>query len=132
MVPSTYAHLLCAGERHVMLKSTEAALRAICAADPSVNGAQVRAALAELDGKGIHELQGEPPPRAYSREQVAALLGVTRKTVTGYAKRGLLVPIYSGVGGQRARIYTGESVNALLSGKTPAKIVSSAAHTRKR
>ena len=100
-----------------MLKSTETALRAICAADPTVNAAQMKAGIAELNGEGIHEMMGEPPPRAYTREQVAALMGVNRKTVTGYARRGLLVPIFTGAGAVRAQGYTGESVAALLSGK---------------
>lgn len=104
-----------------MLRSTETALRAICAADPSVNASQMKAALAELSGKGVREVVGEPPPRAYTRQQVAALLGVNRKTITGYAKRGLLIPIYSGASGKRAQGYTGESVAALLSGKVSAK-----------
>jgi hypothetical protein len=106
-----------------MLKSTCDAVKAICAADPSITAAQVKAALAELDGEGIREVVGEPPPRAYSREQVAALLGVNRRTVTNYARRGLLVPIYSGAGGKRAQAYTGESVAALLSGAASGKAV---------
>ncbi len=104
-------------------KSTKVAVQAICAADPSVNPAQIKAALAELDGEGISEMQGEPPPRAYTRTQVAALLGVSRKSITAYARRGLLVPIYSGAGAKRAQAYSGESVAALLSGKTNGKEV---------
>ena len=100
-----------------MLKSTQDAIKAICAADPSINAAQVKAALAELSGEGIREMQGEPPPRAYSRKQVSALLNVSTRTITQYARRGLLRPIYSGAGGKRAQFYTGESVTALLSGK---------------
>ena len=102
------------------LKSTKDAVKAICAADPSINAAQVKAALAELDGEGIREMQGVPPPRAYSRAQVATLLGVNPKAVTLYAKRGLLTPIYSGANGKRAQAYTGESVHALLEGRTAA------------
>ena len=101
-----------------MLKSTNDAVRAICAADPSITTSQVTAAIAELDGKGIREMLGEPPPRAYTREQVAVLLGVNRRTVTAYARRGLLRPIYSGATAKRAQSYTGDSVVALLSGKT--------------
>ena len=104
-----------------MLKSTRDAIAAVCRSDPSITAAQVKAALAELDGEGIREVIGEPPPRAFTREQVGALLGVSRKTVTGYARRGLLVPIYSGAGGKRAQAYTGESVNALLTGQTNRK-----------
>ena len=105
------------------LKSIMDAVRALCATDPSINAAQVKAALAELNGKGIHEMQGEPPSRAYTRAQVAALLGVSRKSITAYARRGLLVPIYSGTNAKRAQAYSGESVAALLSGKTNGKEV---------
>lgn len=101
-----------------MLKSTRDAVKAICAADPSVNAAQIKAALAELDGEGIREMQGEPPLRAYSRKQVAALLGVNPKAVSNYARRGLLTPIYSGARCKRAQAFTGESVQALLEGRT--------------
>lgn len=100
------------------LKVTKDMVRLACASDPTITDARVKAVLAELDGEGVREvMQDEPPPRAYSREQVAALMGVNRKTITGYAKRGLLVPIYSGAGGKRAQAYTGESVTALLSGR---------------
>lgn len=101
-----------------MLKSTREAVRAICATDPSITAVQVKAALAELDGEGVREVTGETPPRSYSPEQVAALLGVSRKLVSQYARRGLLVPIYTGKQGKRARRYTGASVATLLEGKT--------------
>lgn len=106
-----------------MLKSTRDAVKAICAADPSINAAQINAAIAELSGEGVREMQGEPPPRAYTRAQVAALLGVNPKAVTSYAKRGLLTPIYSGANGKRAQAYAGESVHALLAGKRGGKEV---------
>ena len=102
------------------MKSTMDAVRAVCAADPSINAAQVKAALAESSGKGVREMQGEPPHRAYSRAQVGALLGVSTRTITAYAKRGLLVPLFTGGTGKRAQSYTGESVTALLSGKATA------------
>lgn len=98
------------------MQSTSDAVRAICSADPSISGAQVAAALAELRGEGTREICGEPPPRAFSRSQVAALLGCTPRTVTLYAQRGLLVPIYAGRERRRAQAYTGESVAKLLSG----------------
>ena len=104
-----------------MLPTTYDAIKAICAADPSVSAAQVKAALAELSGKGIREMQGEPPPRAYTPAQVAELLGKSRRTISAYARRGLLTPIYSGETGARAQGYTGESVAALLSGKSKSK-----------
>ena len=104
-------------ESQMALKSTKDAVRAICATDPSITAVQVKAALAELDGEGVREVTGTPPPRSYSGEQVAALLDVSRKCVTNYAKRGLLVPIYSGAQSKRATRYTGASVAALLDGK---------------
>ena len=104
-----------------MLPTTCEAIKAICAADPSITAAQVKAALAELSGKGVREMQGEPPPRAYTPAQVAELLGKSRRTITAYARRGLLTPIYSGETGARAQAYSGASVVALLSGKAKAK-----------
>lgn len=103
------------------MQTTKQAVRAICAADPSVSAAQLKAALAELDGDGIREMTQEPPPRAYSPAQVAALLGKSRRTVTIYAKRGLLTPIYSGAAKKRAQSYTGESVRNFLDGTANAK-----------
>jgi len=99
------------------LKSTKEAVRAICATDPSITAVQIKAALAELDGEGVREMQGEPPPRSYSGNQVAELLGVSRKCITNYAKRGLLCPIYSGKEAKRATRYTGTSVASLLEGR---------------
>ena len=104
-----------------MMPTTENAIKAICAADPSITAAQVKAALAELSGKGVREMQGEPPPRSYTPEQVAKLTSKSRKTISNYARLGLLTPIYTGAKGKRAQGYTGESVAALLSGKAKAK-----------
>ena len=103
------------------MKATKEAVKAICGADPSINSAQIKAALAELDGEGVREMQGEPPPRSYTPVQVAALLGRTRRAVSLYARRGLLTPIYSGAKGKRAQGYTGESVAALLTGRVKVK-----------
>ena len=96
------------------LKTVIEAVKAICHTDPTLNGEQIDAAIAKLDGRDI--IHGEPPPRAYTREQVAALLGRSRRTVTMYARRGLLVPLFTGRDGKRAQAYTGESVAALLNG----------------
>ena len=100
------------------LKSTKEAVRAICSTDPSITAVQVKAALAELDGEGIREVTGEPPPRSYPPEQVAQLLGVSRKHNTQYAKDTAPTAIYTGKQGKRARRYTGASVASLLEGKT--------------
>lgn len=100
-----------------MLKSTKEAVKAICNADPSITAAQVQAALAELEGEGIRQVLDSPPvERLYNRRQVAALMGVSVKTVGGYVRRGLLKRVCSGANGERATGYTGESVRKLLSG----------------
>lgn len=102
------------------LKTILEAVRAIGATDPSISADQLKEALFVLDGKGVRAVTGTPPPRSYSGTQVAALMGVSRKCVTNYAKRGLLVPIYSGAQSKRAMRYSGESVATLLSGKATA------------
>ncbi len=104
-----------------MLRSTRDAVKAICGADPSVTTAQVQAALAELDGEGVRQvLDGPPIERAYNRAQIAALLGVSVKTVGSYVRRGLLTKILPGANGERATGYTGESVRKLLEGRRSA------------
>ena len=104
-----------------MLPTTCEAIKAICAADPSITAAQIKVGIAEMSGKGVRERRGDPPPRAISVAQLAELTGKSRRTISLYAKRGLHTPIYSGATGKRAQAYTGESVAALLSGKAKAK-----------
>ncbi len=101
------------------VEALSAAIRAI---RPEATGEQVRAAIADLSGEGVREMQGEPPPRSYTRGQVAALLNVSTRTITQYLRRGLLCPIYSGATRKRAQRFSGDSVAALLSGKTTATI----------
>ena len=69
-----------------MLPTTCEAIKAICAADPSITAAQIKAGIAEMSGKGIQEMRGEPPPRAYTPAQVAELLGKSRRTISAYAR----------------------------------------------
>jgi len=104
---------------HMALKATKEAVRAICSTDPSITAVQIRAALAELDGEGVREMQGEPPPRSYKRTQAAALLGVTPKMVSNYLRRGLLKGVYTGENATRATAISGESLRSLLEGRTP-------------
>lgn len=104
-------------ERKIMLESTRSVIKAICHTDPSITKSQMETGLAAFEGKKEKGSNDRPFARAYARGEVAAFLGVTPKTVTGYAKRGLLIPLYTGAGAKRARSYTGESVMALLSGK---------------
>lgn len=104
-----------------MLKSTRDAIKAICAADPTITAAQVQGALSELEGEGVRQVLDAPPiERAYNRSQIAALLGVSVKTVGSYIRRGLLTRICPGANGERATGYTGESVRKLLEGRRSA------------
>lgn len=96
------------------LKTTLDAVAAICSTDPSITAPQIKAAIIELKGEGTKAVGGEVPLRSYSAAQVADLLGVSTKAVQSYARRGLLVPIYTGAGKKRARSYTGKSVSLLL------------------
>jgi hypothetical protein len=98
-------------------KTIKEAVRAVCHTDPSITESRIETVIAALEGKKEKGSNDRPFARAYARGEVAAFLGVTPKTVTGYAKRGLLIPLYTGAGAKRARSYTGESVMALLSGK---------------
>ena len=100
-----------------MLKSTGEAVKAICQTDPTITAAQVKAALAELNGEGLARVMDtEPPPRIYTIREVAALLQCTPATIRAYARRGLLVPIRISKSKQRVRLYTAESVHALMNG----------------
>lgn len=54
--------------------------------------------------------------RTLTRAQVAEILGCSTKTVTTYAKRGLIRPYRNGTQGVRARGYSAESVRALQEG----------------
>ena len=99
-----------------MLQTTREAIKALCAADPSLTPVLVNAALAELEGKGVGCVMPEPAEPCYTRAQVAALLKRDPKTISRYARQGKLIPIFGGVGGKRATGYTGASVKAMLAG----------------
>lgn len=100
-----------------MLQTTREAIKALCAADPSLTPVLVNAALAELEGKGVRCIMPEPAEPCYTRAQVAALLKRDPKTISRYARQGLLIPIFGGADGKRATGYTGASVKALLAGR---------------
>lgn len=93
------------------MKATEAAVRAICATDPTLTPEQIDKAIAALSHR-----PKPSAPRAYSAKEVADLLNVSRRTVRAYATRGLLTPIRAGSKGERAFAYTGMSVEKLLNG----------------
>jgi hypothetical protein len=99
------------GQQGKKMKTTETAVRAICAADPTLTPEQIDAAINALSIKPKHAA-----PRAYSIQETADLLGVSRRTVRAYARRGLLIPIRAGSKGERAHAYVGASVEKLLKG----------------
>lgn len=96
-----------------MLSSTKTAVRAVCAADPSVTAEQVAAAIDALEGK-VDKSGGMA--RAYSAREVAELLNVSSPTVRRLARRGLLQPVGFCGGRERVTRYSGASVKALLDG----------------
>ena len=101
-----------------MFKTTIDAIRAICAADPSINTAQVNAAIAALNGVPTDT---EPLDRILSPVETGKMLGGRdRHTLANWGKRGLLVAVRTGAGGKRITGYTLSSVRAFLSGKANA------------
>lgn len=100
------------------MRATLDAVTAIASADPAITAERLKAALADLCGESVRSvLKEEPLARAYTGEQVAAALGISKRQVTRIASRGLLKGVYTGARGLRARCYTGESVTALLEGR---------------
>ena len=101
-----------------MFKTTIDAIRAICAADPSINTAQVNAAIAALNGvpTDTEQLDRIIPPV----ETGKLLGGKDRHTLLDMARRGLLVAVRGGRQGKNVTGYTLSSVRAFLSGKANA------------
>ena len=68
-----------------------------------------------LDGKKTAGLvNNSPMDRALSRREVASILGVTPRTVTAYANRGLIRALCHGANSERATGYSEQSVRAML------------------
>ena len=103
------------------LEATLNAVKAVVFTDPTITADQLKAGIAGLKGDTACLTKMEaatPPAPTFSRNEVARLLHVHPQQVRHYANRGLLTPVYTGVRGLRARCYTGESVKALLEGRT--------------
>lgn len=100
-----------------MLKSTETAVRAICATDPSITPEQLRAGLADLAGETANTLTDQTPiGRALTIKQVAAILGVCKRTVRTYGRNGLIRGIGTKDKRGNIRLYSEASVRAFLAG----------------
>ena len=98
-----------------MMKQTSDAVAALLRLDPSITPEQSRAALDALNGK-TSATYTDPTPidRTLSRATVAQILGVSTRTVTLYAKRGIIRPCRFGADGKRAVGYSEKSVRDAL------------------
>lgn len=83
--------------------------------DPTV-GQDVRTeVLRIIDGKATPGLADDRPmDRALTRDDVAKLMGVKPRTVTYYARRGIIRPLRYGAKGVRASGYSEQSVRAAM------------------
>jgi len=98
-----------------MMQSTRTAVAAILRTDPSITREQAKAAMDALEGRTSAGLAVEAPTdRALTRRQAAEILGVTPRTVTIYARDGLIKAFRFGAKGKLASGYSAESVRALL------------------
>lgn len=109
-------------KRQKMLKTTEKAVGALLACDPSITQEQIRSAIATLSGKASDALTDPTPiDRALPRDAVAKILGVSRRTVTLYARRGIIRACRFGEGGKRACGYSERSVREAMAKRTDGK-----------
>lgn len=111
-----------------MLKSTETAIRAIVATDPSISPESLKAGLRVFAGIGGGDATPrEPIDRAVTRQEAAHLLGVNVKTITSYVRAGRLTPIgLPDARGYHRRIAE-SSLRRLLNGETTSPTVLDAA-----
>jgi len=98
-----------------MLDSTKSAIEAVLRCDPSITEGQRRAALDALTGQTAAAIADRAPiDRVLKRETVAEILGVSRRTVSEYARRGLIKSVRNGEHGKRANGFSERSVRELL------------------
>ena len=99
-----------------MLTTTEKAIAAIAAADPSIDRARLREGLRVIAGEISAAVPGCADDRAISRAEAAQILGCSLTMISQYARRGLIRPVRLGATGARAMGYSKQSVMALLAG----------------
>ena len=98
-----------------MLDSTKDLLNTVLRNDPSITQEQRREVVQVLEGKSAAAFSSaEPIYRVLPRKVVAELLSVSPRTVTAYAKRGLLMAVRNGVRGARSVGFTEKSVRDLM------------------
>lgn len=80
-------------------------------ADPSVDSRTISTVLRAASGESPVQNEGDV---LISRSEAAHVLGVVPATITLYAKRGLIHPVWCGAGRVRASGYSRRSVQELL------------------
>ena len=95
---------------------TKSVLVAIFKGDPTITTEQIDAALLALNSNPATGDGTPDPGRVLRPKEVAARLGVSRKTLWQYAQRGLLDSVYAAAKPNRRLGYTEASVRAFISG----------------
>ena len=96
-----------------MTSNTREAVRAILAADSTIDPELATAAMKLLSGKTEKEA---PLGRVVKSREAAKRCGVTTQTLRDWARAGIIKPVYAGRNVQRLG-YTEESIRALLEGR---------------
>lgn len=98
-----------------MMMTTKTAVLAILSADPSITDAQRKSAIEALEGKSICGIvRDEPLDQSLTRDQVAKILSCSKKTVSNYAKSGIIRRFRLGAKQTRATGYSANSVREAL------------------
>ena len=95
-----------------MMPSTRKAIEAVAGADPSLSSTQIKAALAILANSDPAK-DREPLDRILSRREVAAILGLSEKSIDLYARKGVLQRVYIGTSSRASGILE-SSVRAVM------------------
>lgn len=96
---------------------TKSVLVAIFKGDNTITTEQQEAALLALNTNPATGDGAPDPGRVLRPKEVAARLGVSRKTLCSYGKRGLLDSVYAADKTSRRLGYTEASVRAFINGR---------------
>ena len=101
-----------------MLKATKDAAVALFRVDPTITPAQMQGAIDALEGNtGAAWGAASPMDRVIPCKAAAELLGVSTRTLNGYARRGIIRPVRLGVAGTRAVGYSESSLREAMAGR---------------
>lgn len=102
-----------------MLKTTENAILAICASDPSITDEQTKAAIKAASGNVAPAITDERPIDTLLKlKDVARLLKTSPRNVTRYARLGYFRRVQI-PGAARSLGYSADSVRDFMAGKFP-------------